>query len=175
MPYQVGLPRKAMLGEHVLHMRTDRAFPAAGRRGDLADVHAFGQQHRHSALHPREAESRRSHGRIDAGLACRVDDQHERRDRPDPQVRLLPADRVDVQHQRRPGRRTPHHRRAARALSPERRQRSRQQPLEFGIVLRRSGVQQSALVEQTVAGPQRIPGVVVRRDDPPAPVELNDA
>ena len=55
------------------------------------------------------AESRRSHGRIDAGLACRVGHHHERRDRPEVAVRLLPAHRVDVQHQRRQGHRALHH------------------------------------------------------------------
>ena len=84
-------------------MRADRAFPAARGRGDLADAQAFGQQHRHSALHPREAESRRSHRRIDAGPACRIDDHHERRDRPEVEVSLPPAHRVDMQRQRRQG------------------------------------------------------------------------
>ncbi len=47
--------------------------------------------------------------------------------------------------------------------------------MEFAIVLRRAGVQKTVLVVQTVTGPQQIPGAVVRRHDPPAPVELNDA
>ena len=70
-----------------------------------------------------------------------VDDQNERRDRPEVEVRLLPAHRVNVQHKRRQGRQASHHRRAAGTLTPEPRQGSRQQPLEFGIVLRRLGVQ----------------------------------
>ena len=47
--------------------------------------------------------------------------------------------------------------------------------MEFAIVLRRAGLQKTVLVVQTVAGPQQIPGAVVCRHDPPAPVELNDA
>ena len=150
-------------------------FPAARGRGDLADVHALSQQHRHPALHAREAEGFRSHRRIDAGMARRVGDQHQRRDRPEVKVRLLPAHRVDVQHQRRQGGRASHHRRAAGALTHEPRQRPRQQTLEDGIVLRRAGEKETALVEQTIAGPQQIPGAVVRRNDPPAPIELDDA
>ena len=61
---------------------------------------------------------------------------------------FLPADRVDVQHQRRQGRRALHHRRAPCALTPEPRQRLRQQTLEVDIVLRRAGVQETAFVEQ---------------------------
>ena len=47
--------------------------------------------------------------------------------------------------------------------------------MEFAIVLRRAGLQKTVLVVQTVAGPQQIPGAVICRHDPPAPVELNDA
>ena len=35
-PHQVRLTRQAMLGEHVLHMRADRALSAAHRYGDVA-------------------------------------------------------------------------------------------------------------------------------------------
>ena len=33
-PHQIDLPRKAVFGEHVLHVRADRAFLSARRRGD---------------------------------------------------------------------------------------------------------------------------------------------
>ena len=59
-PHKVCLPRQAVLGEHVLHMRADRALLAARRRGDLADVHAFGQQHHHPALCPLRSLRRRT-------------------------------------------------------------------------------------------------------------------
>ena len=100
---------------------------------------------------------------------------HQRRDRPHPQVRLRPAHRVDVQRQRRLWERAADHRRAGGALNPERRQRPRQHRLELGVVLRRAGVEEPVLVEQTFAGPDHIPGVVVRRHDPPAPVKLHNA
>ena len=81
-----------------------------------------------------------------------------------------------MQHQRRQSTRAPpHHHRAACALCAERRQGPRQQCLEAGVVLRPAREQQTALVEQAVAGPQEVAGPVVRRHDPPAPVELDDA
>ena len=99
---------------------------------------------------------------------------HARADRAFPAARRR-GDLLDLQHQRRLGRRTPHRRRAAGALNYERRQRARQQPLNFRIVLRGALMEETALVEQAVARAQQLPSALVHRHNPPAPVELGDA
>ena len=44
-----------------------------------------------------------------------------------------------------------------------------------GLTCSARGVEETVIVQQTGTDAQQIPGAVVRRHDPPAPVELHDA
>ena len=91
------------------------------------------------------------------------------------EVLVLPAHRVHMQRERQQSLRASCHHRTAGALCSERRKGTLQQCLETGVIVRPAGVQEPSVVEQTVAGPQHIPGAVVGRHDPPASVALKDA
>ena len=81
----------------------------------------------------------------------------------------------EVHHERQGVRRAPHRHRPAGALPTERRQGACQQALQHGVVRRDARAQDPAVVDQAIAGAQQGQGPVVRRRDPPAPVQLDDA
>ena len=141
----------------------------------VADGPALGQLRRHPALGRREAESRRHEMGIDARPASLVDNQHERRDRPSAVLRVLAAYRVDVQPEALEGCRASHRHRAGRAPTAVWREDPRQQPLKTGVVFRQARGQETVFVEEGVAGPEQAQGMIVRRHDPPAPVQLDDS
>ena len=90
------------------------------------------------------------------------------------QVRLRFADGADMHREPRRGEGARHHHRTARTLAAAERQRTRQHPLQRGIIACRNGAEESALVQEPVALAQPLPGEVVGRHDPPVQVQLDD-
>ena len=90
-------------------------------------------------------------------------------------VRVRDVHRLDMHHERRQqGRAAEHHRPTDRDRARGR-QRVAHQPFETDLVGRPAGAQHPVPVPQPVAAPQDGVRAVVRRQDPPAPVQFQDA
>ena len=108
-------------------------------------------------------------------LAPRLDNQHQRGNVPRSVVRLRDAHRLDVHHERRHHGRAAEHHRPTDSDRARGRQRVAHQPFETDLVGRRAGAQHPVPVQQPIAAPQDAPGAVVPLQDPPAPVQVEDA
>ena len=90
-------------------------------------------------------------------------------------VRLRDAHQLDVYHERRQhGRAAEQHRPTDRGRAGGR-QRVSHQPFETDLVGQRTGAQRPVPIRQPIAVPQDAAGAAVGVDDPPAPVQVNDA
>ena len=164
-----------MLLVDLLQVPVDGGFRMPRRIGHVAHAIAFRQPDRHLSLRWRQFQGRGHQVGIDAMRAPRLDNQHQRGHVPRSVVRLRAAHRLDVHHERR------HHGRAAERHRPTDSDRARgwqrvaHQPFETDLVGRRTGAQHPVPVQQPIAVPQEAPGAVVPLQDPPAPVQFEDA
>ena len=109
---------------------------------------------RHPSLRPRQLQGPGHQVGVDTTLAPRLDDQHQRRNVPRAVVRLRNAHWLDVHHERgQHGRAAEQHRPADRGRAGGR-QRVSHQPLETGLVGRRTSAQRPVPVRQAIAVPQ---------------------
>ena len=104
-----------------------------------------------------------------------LDDQHEHRDAPGTKVYFLVAQGAHVHREAERVVRVTHREGAARGLFAETRERPGEQTLKGIVVGARARGQPSALVDERIALSKDASRPVIRRDDPPAPIQLNDA
>ena len=141
------------------------------RLGRVAYALAFRQPDRHLRLGRRQFQGRGHQGGIDARVAPRLDNQHQRGHVPRAVVRVRDAaHRLDVHHERRHrGRAAEPHRPADRDGAGGR-QRVAHQPVETDLVGRRAGAQPPVPVPHPIAASQEATGAVVDLQDLPAPI-----
>ena len=164
-----------MLLVDLLQVPVDGGFRMPRRIGHVADALAFRQPDRHLSLRRRQFQGRGHQVGIDAMRAPRLDNQHQRGHVPRSVVRLRAAHRLDVHHERRHHGRAAEHHRPTDSDRARGRQRGAHQPFEADLVGRRAGAQHPVPVQQPIAVPQEAPGAVVPLQDPPAPVQFEDA
>ena len=102
-------------------------------------------------------------------------DQHQRRHVPRSVVGLRDGHGLDVHDERREQRRAAEQNRPADRGRVGRGQGTAHQPLQTSLVGGRASAQRSVPVRQPVAVPEDVAGAVVDLQDPPAPVQMNDA
>ena len=108
-------------------------------------------------------------------MAPRLDNQDQRSDRLRSVVRLRDRHGIDVHDQRRQPGRTAQQGRPAEGDSIGGRQRVGHQPLQTQLVVRIAGAEQPVVVRQPVTAPEDPAGTIINLQDPPAPVQVDDA